>query len=116
MAGPNNDHKFFVYILKGQSAQLIRYYTGMCLLRRLTARFQEHKCKRSKYTKRYGGNVYIVYLELIVGMSKKDANKKALRREKTVKKYSQKRKEKLIALNREKTQNLLRDYFYEPIS
>lgn len=90
------------------SSKVVRYYTGMT--KRLKIRYQEHKNRKSKYTRRYNGCVHLEYVEMVEGRNKKDVFRRAHKLEKKYKKYSQKRKKKLIEINRERTNELIERY------
>jgi putative endonuclease len=85
----NNKSKYFVYILKCEfKGNRYNFYTGMT--NSLIRRFLEHKDKKVKSTKRYKGNIKLVYYELANNF------KEARNRELEIKKLSRKEKRKLI--------------------
>lgn len=73
-------------------------------------RWLEHKNCKNTYTKRFKGNIILVYLEEIVDRNLKVERKRAMRRELQMKKWSRKRVEMIIKLRRDKINELLRKY------
>lgn len=98
----------YVYILrcmgKRKNQPYEYFYTG--LTNNPKRRFWQHKNGRAKATKRYGGNVIMVYLEEINAKGGLTAHQLAWRREKQIKSWSKARKSKLIQL-KQKRSNLL---------
>ena len=82
----------FIYILKCQRNGETSFYTGMT--NNPKRRYSEHKRCRCKYTKRFGGNVIIVYIERLEHRDKKVVGSIAWHREKQVKRWSTDRKKK----------------------
>ena len=73
-------------------------------------RYSEHKRCRCKYTKRFGGNVIIVYIERLEHRDKKVVGSIAWHREKQVKRWSTDRKKRQIRMNLERSAELIRMY------
>jgi len=70
----------------------------------------EHKEGRSKYTKRFKGNLHIVYLEVIKDRSIREEKKRARRRELQLKRWTRKKIEQVIKLNQQKIKELIELY------
>lgn len=104
----------FVYILKCFSVNTNKSYYYRGYTNDINRRFIEHKTGKAKYTKRYHGDLYLVYMEEIYGMNKADEKIKAMRREREIKKWSRKKVEKEIKLKGEKLIDLMEKYF-QPI-
>lgn len=98
----------FVYILKCIRNGEITFYTGMT--NNPKRRLHQHKQCRCKYTKRFYGNVNMVYLERLEHRNKKTVSRMAWRREKQIKPYTQEKKRQLIRRNQKKTNELIRQY------
>ncbi|MCP4762590.1 MAG: GIY-YIG nuclease family protein [archaeon] len=98
----------YIYILKCNRNGESTFYTGMT--NNPKRRYNEHKRCRCKYTKRFNGNVYMVYLEVLEHRDKKTVNSMAWKREKQVKKYSKKKKNQIIRLNQEKASILIKKH------
>ena len=96
----------YIYILQCNRNGESTFYTGMTTNPK--RRFRQHKNCQSKYTKRFNGNIYMVYLEELSHRDKKIVGSMAWKREKQVKKYSTNRKKQLIRLNQQKTARLIR--------
>ena len=81
----------------------------------IVRRLKEHKNGRSKYTKRYNGNLNVIYLEEIECRTKKECFNRARKREKEIKKWSRARIEKLVKLKRDKIVALIIKYLDKPV-
>ena len=103
----------FVYILKCFSNGKNIYYRGFT--NNINRRFLEHKSCTQKYTKRFDGNITLIYMEEIISRDNKNERKKAMKREKEIKKWSRDKVEKTIILKRRKIEALMNKHF-EPFS
>ena len=70
-------------------------------------RYDQHKKCRCKYTKRFAGNVNMVYIEQLQHPIEKTLGSIAWHREKEVKHYSKKKKQEMINNNRIKTRAIM---------
>lgn len=73
-------------------------------------RYRQHKNCQCKFTKRFNGNVYMVYLEELFHRDKKIVASMAWKREKQVKRYSRNRKKQLIRVNQQKASRLIKKH------
>lgn len=73
-------------------------------------RFTEHKRSKCKSTKRFNGNVIMVYLERLEHRDKKTVASMAWKREKQIKKWGRPKKKNLIKIHRIRTAQLMRKY------
>lgn len=73
-------------------------------------RYSQHKRCQSKYTKRFNGNLYLVYIEKLEHRDKKTVGSMAWKREKQIKKWSQERKKRQIRLSQQRTAELISLY------
>ncbi|HEC38121.1 hypothetical protein LCGC14_0797870 [marine sediment metagenome] len=101
-------YRSFIYILSCHSNGKFTYYTGLSA--HPQKRYMQHKKCRVKSTKRFHGNVIIEYLEELNHRDKKTLGSIAWHREKKVKRLSRPRKEQMIKLNRDRTNNLIEKY------
>lgn len=88
--------RYFVYILKCLSKNgVYYYYKGYT--KNLERRLNEHIRGHSKYTRRYHGNIELVYVEIIYNDDEKEGKSEAIKREKEFKKLSREAIERLIS-------------------
>lgn len=106
----------FVYILKCFSMNTNKSYYYRGYTNDINRRFIEHKTGKSKYTKRYHGDLYIIYIEEISGINKANEKRKAIRREKVIKKWSREKIEKIVKLKQKKLEYLMEKYFQSSIT
>jgi len=100
----------FAYILKcfyDNSTNI--YYRGFT--NDINRRFLEHKRGYEKFTKRFNGNISLIYLEEINDRNEKLERKKARRRELEIKKWSRSKVDNIIKRKRKKIQDLIHKHF-----
>lgn len=85
------------------------YYRGYT--NNIQRRMMEHKKGKSKYTKQFNGNIYLVYLEEIIDRDKKNERNRARKREKEIKRWSRNKVFRVIGLRQDKINALIHKYF-----
>lgn len=100
----------FVYILncidyKGKNY----YYRGYS--NNIVRRYMEHRKMHCTYTRRYKGQVQIIYLEEIFDRNADLEKARAIKREKQIKNWSRKKVEKTVKIKKKQLERLIEKYF-----